>query len=190
MANQLLQWLSDGDLRSDGQASEVADLVLQNPQLFDDLYAGLFVSADVVRGHTAHALERISRSMPEPFVVHLEELVERARQDPLPVVRFHLAMLFGNLLIYEDQVDRIVAILLEMLDDESVFTKSWVISSLCILGRKYHDQREDVLQVIAPYLDDQSIAIRTRAKNALMLLTDERLPFPQGWIKSKHLRGK
>lgn len=187
--NQLLDWLAGGDLRSDGHASEVADLVLQNPDLFNDLYPGLFLSEDVVRGHSAHALERVSRSMPELLVVHLQELVQRARQDSLPVVRFHLAMLFGNLLIYEEQVDAIQSILLEMLADESVFTRSWVISSLCILGRKYPYRREEVLQALAHLLQDNSIAIRTRARKALILLTDERLPFPDGWIKSHNLMG-
>jgi hypothetical protein len=187
--NQLLEWLTGGDLRSDGHASAVADLMLQNPQLFDDLYAGLFVTEDVVRGRTAHALERISRSKPEQLIVHLERLVELARQDPLPVVRFHLAMLFGNLAIYEDRVERLKAVLLEMLDDESTFTRSWVISSLCILGRKYPQQCEAILQALAPLLWDDSIAIRTRVKKALMLLTDEHLPFPDGWIKSERLRG-
>lgn len=187
--NQLLEWLTGGDLRSDGQASEVADLVLQNPRLFDDLYAGLFVDDDIVRGRTAHALERISRSKPEHLVGHVDELVEMAKKDPLPMVRFHLAMLFGNLLIYPDQVETIKSVLLEMLGDESVFTRSWVISSLCILGRKYPREREALLQTLVPGLRDDSIAIRSRTEKAINLLTDERQPFPQGWIKSKYLRG-
>lgn len=187
--NQLLEWLTGGDLRSDGQASEVADLVLENHQLFDDLYAGLLVETDVVRGRTAHALERISRIQPELLVGHVNELVEVAKKDPLPMVRFHLAMLFGNLLIYQDQVEVIKSTLLEMMGDESVFTRSWVISSLCILGRKYPDEREAILQALAPGLRDDSIAIRSRTQKALRLLSDERQPFPQGWIKSEYLLG-
>ena len=187
--NQLLEWLMGGDLRSDGQASEVADLVLQNLRLFDDLYAGLFVKDDVVRGRTSHALERISRSKPEHLVEHVDELVEVAKKDPVTMVRFHLAMLFGNLLIYEEHVEAIKSILLEMLGDESVFTRSWVISSLCILGRKYPPEREGLLSVIAPGLRDDSIAIRSRTEKALKLLTDEYQPFPEGWIKSTYLQG-
>lgn len=186
--NQLLEWLTGGDLRSDGQASEVADLVLQNPLLFDDLYEGLFVEDDVVRGRTAHALERISRSKPERLAAHMEQLIEVAKVDPVPMVRFHLAMLFGNLLIYEDQFETIKSVLLEMLRDKSVFTRSWVISSLCILGRKYPGEREAILRALSPYLRDTSIAIRSRVEKALVLLTDERQPFPPGWIKSEHLQ--
>ena len=186
--NQLLEWLTGGDLRSDGQASEVADLVLQNPQLFDDLYEGLFVEDEVVRGRTAHALERISRSKPELLAAYMEQLIEVAKADSLPMVRFHLAMLFGNMLIYVDQVKTIKTVLLEMLEDESVFTRSWVISSLCILGRKYSGERETILQALSPYLQDTSIAIRSRTEKALALLTDECQPFPPGWIKSEYLQ--
>ena len=39
--NQVLSWLSGGDLRSDGMANEVADFVLENPTAFEDLFAGL-----------------------------------------------------------------------------------------------------------------------------------------------------
>jgi hypothetical protein len=39
--NQMLDWLSGGDLCSDGSANEATEIVLQNPHLFDDLYAGL-----------------------------------------------------------------------------------------------------------------------------------------------------
>lgn len=186
--NQLLEWLAGGNLRSDGQASEVADLVLQNPQLFDDLYEGLFVEDDVVRGRTAHALERISRSKPERLAAHMQQLIGVAKSDPVPMVRFHLAMLFGNLLVYEDQVETIKTVLLEMLGDESAFTRNWVISSLCILGRKYPREREVILQALSPYLSDASIAIRSRTEKALALLTDERQPFPPGWIKSEYLQ--
>lgn len=187
--NQILEWLKGGDLRSDGHASEVADVVIRNPLLFDDLYAGLFVQEDVVRGRTAHALERISRSKPEQLIQHLDTLFELARQDPLPVVRFHLAMLFGNLVIYEQQAEAIQSVLLEMLGDESTFTKSWAISSLTILGRKYPHMREVILQKLAPYLSDKSIAVRSRIKKALMLLTNEDQPLPDGWLKSEYLRG-
>ena len=61
--NQLLNWLADGDLRSDGSATEVADLVLKNPHLLADLLEGLDEPNEVVRGHTAHALERTQTSL-------------------------------------------------------------------------------------------------------------------------------
>jgi hypothetical protein len=63
--NDLLRLLTGGDLRSDGQANEVADFVMANPSRLNDLLDGLQDINDVVRGRTAHAIERISRTHPE-----------------------------------------------------------------------------------------------------------------------------
>jgi hypothetical protein len=37
--NPILEWLSGGDLRSDGMADEVAELVLKNPAMFNEIIA-------------------------------------------------------------------------------------------------------------------------------------------------------
>ncbi|NIS79337.1 MAG: hypothetical protein GTO14_03745 [Anaerolineales bacterium] len=75
-----------------------------------------------------------------------------------------------------------------MLDGEGVFARSWVIASVCIMGRKYPQERARIVDSIARLQNDPSIAIRTRVRNALMVLTtDESAPFPKGWIKSQHL---
>jgi hypothetical protein len=61
--NTLLQKLSGGDLRSDGRADEVAEEVTRNPRLLGQLFEGLSEHDDVIRARTAHALERVSRTM-------------------------------------------------------------------------------------------------------------------------------
>jgi hypothetical protein len=63
--NQILSWLSGGDLRSDGMANEAAALVIENPQVIEDLFAGLRASDDIVRGRTADALEKVARVKPD-----------------------------------------------------------------------------------------------------------------------------
>ena len=79
--NQILSWLAGGDLRSDGEASEVAAFVLANPQVFDDLLDGLTISDDVVRGRTADALEKVARSRPDLLNEHLDLLIQVAERD-------------------------------------------------------------------------------------------------------------
>lgn len=63
--NQTLTWLSGSDLRSDGMANEAAQFVLDNPQVFENLFSGLPEPDDVVRGRTADALEKVSRGRPD-----------------------------------------------------------------------------------------------------------------------------
>lgn len=186
---QILEWLSGGDLRSDGMSNEAADFVLKNPQVFDELFEGLSVSDDVVRGRTADALEKISRKKPDLMIDRLPKLLQVAEEDHVSMVKMHLAMIFGHLAMYEERLNELISGLLDLLDDGSVFTGSWAIVSLCIIGRKYPEECNQILERIEPIQRDQSIAMRTKARKAVDLLTNKQIPFPKGWIKSEHLQG-
>jgi hypothetical protein len=186
--NQILQWLSTGDLRSDGLSNQVADIVINNVAVFDDLFDGLSVSDDVVRGHSADALEKIARKMPELFIDRIPEIIRSSQEDTVAMVRWHLAMTLGHLTCYPEKVEDIYKALTALLQDDSVFVKSWAISSLCIIGRTYPERRDEIIGKITTLQLDDSIAFRSRVRNALRLLTDENTPFPKGWVKSEHLK--
>ena len=187
--NQVLTWLSGGDLRSDGMANEVADFILENPTSFDDLFAGLSEEDDVVRGRASDAIEKVSRKMPDLLLDHVPEMSRTAQHEKVPLVKMHLAMIFGHLAVYPDLVEQLLPILIFLLDDKSVFTRSWAIVSLCIMARKYPQLSPDVLGNLAHLQQDASIAIRSRVKKAISLLTDPEAEFPKGWIKSEHQQG-
>ena len=186
--NQLLEWLTGTDLRSDGMSNEVAEFVLKNPAVVGDLLEGLRERDDVVRGRTADALEKIARHEPEWLHPHLPLLIEMAQEDRVAMVKMHLAMIFGHLVNYGEQAEEMILALDRMLDQEKVFTKSWAISSLCIYARLYPQQCERILDRVAPLRNDKSIAIRTRVKNAMVVLTNEKAPFPKGWVKGEGLK--
>jgi len=186
--NQILSWLSGGDLRSDGMSEEAAEFILENPQLFDELFAGLKSANDVIRGRTADALEKVARVKPDLFIDRLSELINIARNDQIAMVKMHLAMIFGHLVVCDQKIEEIVSALLILLDDESAFTRSWSIVSLCIVGKKYPSKSENIFESIARYQTDSSIAIRTRVRKAIELLGNEDAQFPKGWVKSIHLQ--
>jgi len=180
--NDLLQQLRGGDLRSDGYANEVADVVLAFPDLFEQLVAGLDHEEDAVRGRAAHALERISRSRPDLLREHLARLL-RAANDDLPMVRWHVAMTLANLAL-EVPVRVLQASLLQMLDDDSVFVKSWAISGLAILGTLHPELANTFVPALQELQGDPSVAIRSRVRKALATLRDGE-PLPAGWVKSQ-----
>ena len=186
-SNHLLGMLSGGDLRSDGLSNEVADIVLANDALFDDLFDGLVEENDVVRGRASDALEKIARSQPDLFVNRLPELVSAGKTDAVAMVRWHMAMILGHLLGCEEAVDSIYSGLRAMLHDSSVFTRSWVIVSLTMTGRLYPEFVDEITMIISELQWDGSAAIRTRVRTALAVLADSSLPFPSGWNKSEHI---
>jgi len=181
--NELLDMLSGGNLQSDGRANEVAARAVMHPHLFDLLAEGLSESDDVIRGRTAHALEKISRTDPEMVLDLLPRFIEMAVSDDVPMVRWHLAMIFANLPLPAEKVDEIVSTLFRMLEDKSVFVKSWSIVSLTILGRTHTARRMKIADRIHALHDDGSAAIRNKVLKALRIL-DEGEPIPAGWVKS------
>jgi hypothetical protein len=164
--NQILEWLSGGDLRSDGLSNEVAEFVLNDPQLFSDL---------------------LDRSRPDLTVDHLPRLINLLETDRVPMVKMHLAMILGHLAVYDEHIHLLTPALLDSLDDDSVFAISWAIVSLCIIGRKYPEEREQIINRIAKIEGDHSAAIRSKVRYALAILMNEEVPFPKGWIKSRGL---
>jgi HEAT repeat protein len=78
-------------------ADEAAAFVLHKPALMDELYCGLEDPEDVVRGRTADALEKVARERPDLLRAQIDGLIKTVESDPIPMVRWHIAMIFGHL---------------------------------------------------------------------------------------------
>jgi HEAT repeat protein len=145
-------------------ANEAAEFVLQKPDLFDELHAGLSESDDVIRGRAADALEKVARARPDLLVDRLRELIAVLESDKLAMVRWHVAMILGHLACYEEVVEQVAPTLLRLLEDGSVFVRSWAIVSLCIIGRKYPGWKEQIVNQVGLLQSDSSAAIRSKVR--------------------------
>ena len=183
--NNLLKTLSGGNLQSDGRANEVAHKVIAQPQLLNQLIEGLSEFDDVIRARTAHVLERICRTHSEMLLGLLPQFIELAVRDEVPMVKWHLAMIFGNLTVSDDTIDVIISTLFRMLKDKSAFVKGWSIVSLTILGRKKRAWRGRIIGKIKPLQDDESIAVRSKVMKAVTVLENDNEPIPTGWAKAR-----
>ena len=183
--NELLSRLGGGDLRSDGKANEVADEVIRNPDLLGVLAEGLDSRNDVIRARTTHALERISRTNQQSLLELMPKLGKLVIDDNVPMVRWHLAMIFGNMSQLKEAAELSTSILTRVLDDDSVFVRSWAMVSLTLIGRRDKNKRSKIIEKIKTLQDHGSIAIRTKAKKALDILQNENAPIPSNWMKSK-----
>ena len=172
-------------MRSDGLSRDAAALVLANPHLVADLLEALSHEDEAIRGHAADAIERVSRSRPDLLLPHLPDLVVMATRDSVPMVRWHLAMLLTNLTLTEPIADTTCPVLCALLDDRNAFVRSWAVSGLCLLARKYPEYKEEVLARFAALQQDPKIAVRHRAEMAVRLLLDDRMAVPAGWVKNE-----
>ena len=184
--NGFTRTLSEGDLRSDGFANEVARIVSEQPALLPDLVEALSSSDPSVRGHAADALEKVARIRPREVLAFLTRILSSAVHDEVAMVRWHLAMVLGHLSTVAHDLSGARRTLLSLLKDESAFVRSWAITSLCILARNSPAQARSTAAKIAPLTSDPSPAVAVRARTALRLLSDPRTPLPKGWVKSSH----
>lgn len=185
MTNKLLRKLSGGDLRSDGRADEVAEEVIRKPRLVSKLLEGLDESDDVVRARTSHALEKISRTYQEILRESVPRFIRLSAEEKVPMVKWHLAMIFGNMTFPEREINLVIPTLFHLLEDDSVFVRSWSIVSLCIIGRRNRSVRGKIIDRIGALQDDQSVAVRTKAIKALDVLENQNKSIPEGWSKAR-----
>ena len=180
--NELLAQLQGGTLISDGDANAVADLVLAEPPRLNELAEGLKISDDVVRARTVHTLERISRRRPDLVAKLLPGFIDLAINDPVPMVRWHIPMIFSNLVLNGPDFEIVLSILFRMLHDSSVFVKSWTIAALAVLGKQKKVRREEIVRNLKTLAADPGKSVRVRADKAIRVLEND-LPVPAGWHK-------
>lgn len=183
--NALLAMLKGGTLASDGRASEVGDLVIEDNKQMSLLIDALQDQDDVVRARAAHAVERVSLQLPGLVLNHYSLLKMLAYGDPVPMVKWHIAMVLGNISHIARLADSSSEILLHLLksDGEGVFVKSWSIVSLTIIGKKYPLKRERILGELKKFECDERAAVRSKVTKAIAVLTDETKDLPKGWSK-------
>nr|MDO8099196.1 hypothetical protein [Candidatus Njordarchaeota archaeon] len=182
--NELLERLTGGNLASEGRTNEVAEDVIRDPSLLPKLVEWLSESDDLIRARTAHAFERISRTSPDLLHPLASQFIKLALTEKVPMVKWHLAITFGNAKFPEKESDIVLVAFFHLLEDESVFVKSWAMVSLVFWGRRIRSKRREIAARIKAFQDDRCTAIRTRVAEALRVLENDNEPIPSGWIKT------
>ena len=180
----LHEMLAIGDLRSDGLSREAAALVLQNPHLIPELVDVLLTGSPAARGHAAEAIERVSRSRQQLVSPYMVEILPLAAQDGVAMVRWHIGMLLTNQVVSALAAKTVVPVLIGQLSDRSAFVRSWAISGLCIIARRYPGMKRLVLRQLRSMDRDPMISVRHRAQTAIRVLLDDSAPIPATWAKA------
>jgi HEAT repeat protein len=169
--NEILDRLSGGDLRSEGRAEEVALDIINNPGLLATLTEGLESENKVIRGRTCMTMEVISREHPDLLTGTIPQLIELASRDTVSQVRWHIAEVFGNIPVSDDDIEQIIPILFEYLSDKSNIVRYCAVQALGILG-KGSSRRENIVHRIS-VLRNESKGLAKAVSKALENLGEE-----------------
>ena len=155
--NDILVKLSGGDLRSEGRAAEVAAEIIHNSDLLMELVQGLQSDDRITRARTCMTMEVISRDHPGLLKELILPLIELASMDAVPQVRWHIAEIFGNVAISDDDAEQIIPILLEYLRDKSKIVKYCAVQTLGILGKGSPSRKKIANEIVTLKNDSKSL---------------------------------
>jgi len=176
-------WLSEGNLKTDGRYDEVVEAVLNDPGNINDLMSCLQDEDPVIRGHAADAVEKIGRQKPEFFLPYLHLLLQSSIEDPVPMVQWHLAILFGHLALFSQPADLLITALSKMMKNDKSLVVSWAIKSLCVYAKLYPEYQPAILGNMIALDDDNRAAVRAVVQNAKKILVENQ-NLPVKWIKN------
>ena len=162
--SSVLEKLKGGDRRSIGRVDEVVVQVLESPELFDELFYGLFSDDPVVRMRAADALEKITRERPQYLAGYKKLLLEKVAPIEQQEVRWHFAQMAPRLRLVGVEREQVVSILCGYLDDRSKIVQVFALQAMVDISRDDPDLRKRVRDILEERVRNGSPAVQKRGK--------------------------
>ena len=136
------------------RAGEVVDAVLADHERLDELWACIGHDGAYVRMRAIDSFEKVVNEQPawaDPYVPRIVDGLSASRQ---PSIQWHVAQLFPQVRLDDDQRERAIAWLLARLTTTDV---DWIVSVNCMRTLLYFRERGHVgAEVLRPLFEVQS----------------------------------
>ena len=166
----ILQKLAGGDLRSKGRSEEVVEDILNNPDLFGVVFAGMLIDDPVVRMRSADAIEKVSAKHPELLQPYKRRLINEVARIEQKEVRWHVAQMFSCVDLTPTERNEVVSVLKSYLEDQSKIVKTFAMQALADLAFQEESIRPEIRELIQNLMSAGSPAMRTRGKRLIAKL--------------------
>lgn len=160
----IIQKLLGGEGYPIGRISEVAEAVMQNPDLFREVFAGMFVNHADLSVRCADVIERVSAQQPElldPFKLDLFKLAHETQDHAL---RWQVVLLLPRLWLVPEDYDAVFEVFDLYLQDENEVVRMYSMEALARLSRKEKVLRLRGLKVLEDLKEHPNIIMRLRAE--------------------------
>ncbi len=173
--SNILQKLKGGDLRSIGRSEEVVQDILQNPDLFSEVFEGMLNDDPIVRMRSADAVEKVSLKHPEYLHPYKRVLIEEIAKIEQQEVKWHVAQMLPRLNLNSKERPVVFDILLKYLDDRSRIVKTFSMQALADLAEKDITLRPKVIQILEDLIRTGSPAMKSRGKKLITKLLNNKV---------------
>lgn len=166
----ILKRLAGSDRRSIGDADEVAQEIVSNPELFAIVFEGVVSNDPVLRMRAADAVEKATRQNRRLLQPYKQRLLDEVAAVDQQEVRWHVAQMLPRLPLNAAERDGAVAILESFLRDESKIVQVNAMQALADLARDDEQLRDRVIPILARMTETGSLAVRSRGRKVLKKL--------------------
>jgi HEAT repeat protein len=171
--SDILDKLKGTDRRSIGKAEVIVREVLDDPDLFDELFKGMLHDDPVVRMRAADAVEKITRERPHLLQSHKKKLFDDVAVIDQQEIRWHVAQMFPRLTLTEPEQNHFVEILFGYLNNKSKIVVTNAMQALADLAENDDQLRLKVIEVIKNMIETGSAAVKSRGRKLLKKLSRE-----------------
>lgn len=166
----ILDKLAGGRRGTLGRSEEVIADVLQEPELFGQLFDGLFHPDPVIRSRAADAVEKISGEHPDWLQPHKAVLLDDAADGDLWETRAMVCRMLPRLDLTLEERQRTLEIAEGFLGDKSSIVRTFAMQALADFAGQDPALKADVLPVIEHLTQTGTPAMRARGRKLLKKL--------------------
>jgi len=165
--SNILKKLRGGDLRSIGQANEVARAVEDNPALFETIFSGLTDDDPIVRMRSADAIEKVTQNKPDLLSGYTSKVIAMLTTSNQQEVCWHMAQISPRLKYTPKEELEIVESLKECLRHNSKIVQVSAMESLATIAERNKSILTEVVELIEVQLKTGSPAVQSRGRKLL-----------------------
>ncbi|MEW6508197.1 MAG: hypothetical protein AB1432_10675 [Bacteroidota bacterium] len=163
--------LKGHDLRSIGKSNEVVELVMRHPDLFDDLFNGIFHEDKVMRARCADAVEKSAKQFPVCIQKKKKIILKKLPHFKQKEVRWHIARILGYLKLTPKEKELAAGYLFDWLKrDSSIIVKVMSMQTLA----EFAGMDKKFLKPVLVEIDRQMIngepAVKARGRKIIRYL--------------------
>ena len=165
-----------GKSNSLGRAAEVVEAVLKNHARFEELYACISAADPWVRMRAIDSFEKICRVHPEWAKAYIDVIFQDLISSTQPSIQWHLAQIFAEISLSNDQKDRAIAWLKSRILTRDV---DWIVSvnvmkALLKFNSDGDVNREELLTLFRIQEQHASKSVRKKASSFIEKINTDR----------------
>ncbi|MEW6652187.1 MAG: hypothetical protein AB1394_01835 [Bacteroidota bacterium] len=163
--------LKGNDLRSIGKANEVVEIVTSDPELFDEIFNGIFHDDKVIRARCADAVEKTARKFPEYIQKKKNIIFKNLKSFHQKEVIWHIASMLGMLELTPKESKTAMSQIYKWLNEQnSIIVRVMCMQTLADFALRDKKLIKSVREEIEKQMINGTPAVKARGRHLIAAL--------------------